>query len=103
VRKTIIQALQTITNVSENKSENIDPDIISLVLSDLLTFLQVIKTNNTLPVEGHGTNSLYKWQKSLQKWISTLPLSNEILTYTNQYNASQAYKSYICHLDLNFN
>ena len=30
-----------------------EPDIASFVLSDLLTFLQVFKTNYTLPVEGH--------------------------------------------------
>jgi len=35
-----------------------DPDIVSFVLSDLLTFLPVFKTNSTLPVEGHGINSL---------------------------------------------
>jgi len=39
-----------------------NPDIVSFVLSDLLTFLQVFKTNYTLPVEGHVLNSLYLWQ-----------------------------------------
>jgi len=72
-----------------------DPDIVSFVLSDLLTFLQVFKTKSTLPVEGHILNSLYLWQICFQKRIFKLPLSNEILTYINQYNASHAYNTFI--------
>ena len=40
-----------------------DPDIVSFVL----IFIQVFKTNYALPVKGHDINSLYLWQKCFQK------------------------------------
>ena len=57
-----------------------------LVLSYLLTCLQVFKTKCTLPV---------LLAECFQKRFFTLPFSNEILTYIRQYNDIQACNSFI--------
>ena len=69
-----------------------DSDIVSFVLSDLLTFLKIFKTNYTLSDEGRGINSLYLWQKCFQFSVNFYVTTFQwILTYMNQYNTSQAY------------